>query len=71
MTVFFFGHLCKMFNIKNDYADMYEEEVAKYTVSRPQQVQDVADDESDYTDTLFREARAVPEESDTPVEGGV
>lgn len=69
VTVFFFGHLCKMFNIKNDYADMYEEEIAKHTVSRPQQVQDMADDESDYTDTLFREARAVSPEADEG-EGG-
>lgn len=62
VTVFFFGHLCKMFNIKNDYADMYEEEIAKNTVSRPQQMLDAADDDNDYTDSLFRDARAVPDE---------
>lgn len=70
VTVFFFGHLCKMFNLKNDYADMYEKEVAKHTVARPQQVQDMADDESDYTDTLFREARAVSPEADEGEGGG-
>lgn len=68
VTVFFFGHLCKMFNLKNDYADLYEEEIAKNTVSRPQQMLDAADDDNDYTDSLFRDARAVPD--DAVNEGG-
>lgn len=70
VTVFFFGHLCKMFNIQNDYADLYEEEIAKTTVTRPQQMQDSADEDSDYTDSLFRSARAVPEDANEDAEDG-
>lgn len=36
ITVYFLGHLCKMIGIKNSYARMYEEEIAKYRVERPQ-----------------------------------
>lgn len=35
IQVWFVGHLCKMFKIKNKYSDMYEREIAKYTVSPP------------------------------------
>lgn len=35
ILVWFVGHLCKMFKIKNKYSDMYEREIAKYTVSPP------------------------------------
>ena len=60
VTVFFFGHLCKMFNIKNDYAQMYDDEVAKYTVTKPQSPESV-DEEDDRAEALFREARVVPD----------
>lgn len=60
VTVFFFGHLCKMFNIKNDYADMYDEEISKYTVTKPQGNDDF-EDEDTRTDALFRDARNAPE----------
>lgn len=30
------GHLCKMLNIKNAYSDLYESEVSKYTVDKPE-----------------------------------
>lgn len=36
ISVFFLGHLCKMMNIKNKFARMYEEEMAKYTVQKPE-----------------------------------
>ena len=36
ITVYFLGHLCKMIGIKNNYARMYEEEIAKYRVEKPQ-----------------------------------
>lgn len=62
VTVFFFGHLCKMFNIKNDYSKMYEDEIGKYTVARPQQ-EDDGDDEDTRTEAIFREARAGNAES--------
>lgn len=36
ITVYFLGHLCKMIGIKNTYARMYEEEMAKYHVEKPE-----------------------------------
>lgn len=36
ISVFFLGHLCKMMGIKNKFARMYEEEMAKYTVQKPE-----------------------------------
>ena len=50
ITVWFFGHLAKMFHIDNDAAELYEKEVAKYTVEPPRYV---ADEDSD--DDAFRE----------------
>lgn len=35
ISVFFFGHLAKMFGIKNNWSQLYEEEIKKYTVNRP------------------------------------
>lgn len=35
ITVWFFGHLCKMLGIKNDAAEEYEREKAKYDVEKP------------------------------------
>lgn len=56
ITVFFFGHLCKMFNIKNDYADLYDKEIEKYTVTRPAWAEEAEDDEQ-RTEALFSGAR--------------
>ena len=36
ISVYFLGHLCKMMNIKNSYSRMYEAEMAKYTVQKPE-----------------------------------
>ena len=36
ISVWFLGHLCKMIGIKNHWSVMYEEEIAKYTVNRPE-----------------------------------
>lgn len=36
ITVYFLGHLCKMIGIKNSYARMYDEEMNKYRVSKPE-----------------------------------
>jgi hypothetical protein len=44
ITVYFLGHLCKMIGIKNNYARMYDEEMAKYKVEKPQY--DGGDDEA-------------------------
>ncbi len=31
ISTWFFGHLCKMFKVKNDWASQYEDEIAPYT----------------------------------------
>ena len=36
VSAFFFGHLAKMFNIKNNWSQLYESEIKKYTVERPE-----------------------------------
>ncbi len=35
ISTWFFGHLCKMFKIENDWAQMYEDEIAPYTAHPP------------------------------------
>lgn len=35
ISVYFLGHLSKMFGFKNDWSQLYEDEIAKYTVNRP------------------------------------
>lgn len=35
IRVWFLGHLCKMFKVKNKYSAMYDEEISKYTVEPP------------------------------------
>lgn len=35
ITIWFLGHLCKMLNIKNTYCRMYEEEIERLKVERP------------------------------------
>ena len=35
ISVYFLGHLSKMFGFKNDWSRLYEEEIAKYTVNKP------------------------------------
>lgn len=36
ISIYFLGHLCKMMNIKNSYSRMYEEEMSKYRVEKPE-----------------------------------
>lgn len=36
ITVWFFGHLCKMLGIKNSYCRMYEDEIARLRVNKPE-----------------------------------
>lgn len=55
ITVWFFGHLCKMLKINNRYAALYEEEVAKYSVNRPEYSED---EEDDMYDNIFERANA-------------
>jgi hypothetical protein len=36
ITIWFFGHLCKMLKINNTYSQLYEEEMARLRVERPE-----------------------------------
>lgn len=49
ITVYFLGHLCKMMGIKNSYCHMYEVEMAKYKVDRPE----YEDDDEALFDAVF------------------
>ena len=40
INVWFLGHLCRMLNINNKHSQMYDEEIARYTVERPQYEED-------------------------------
>lgn len=44
ISVFFFGHLCKMIGVDNDYANEYEEYMKTYTVEKPEYTEDDADE---------------------------
>lgn len=44
ISVFFFGHLCKMIGVDNDYARQYEEYMNEYTVNKPEYTEDDADE---------------------------
>ena len=44
ILVWFYGHLSKMLSIKNSYSKMYDDEIAKYRVERPEY-----DDDDDET----------------------
>lgn len=41
ITVYFLGHLAKMMGIKNNYSKMYDDEMARYKVEKPQYKDDV------------------------------
>jgi len=55
ITIWFLGHFCKMFGIKNSYNRMYEEEMAKYKVERPEYVE--SDDDENVFDSIFGSKR--------------
>ena len=44
ISVFFFGHLCKMIGVDNDYAHEYEQYMKTYTVEKPEYTEDDADE---------------------------
>lgn len=48
ITVWFLGHLCKMLGIRNSYCKLYEEEISKLRVDRPEY--DEEDDEELFND---------------------
>lgn len=49
ITVYFLGHLCKMMGIKNTYSRMYEDEMSKYKVEKPE----YEDDDEALFDAVF------------------
>lgn len=51
ISIFFLGHLCKMLGIKNTYSRMYDEEMAKYKIERPE----YEDDDEALFDAVFGE----------------
>lgn len=51
ISTWFLGHFCKMFGIKNSYNRMYEEEMKKYTVDRPEYIE--SDDDESVFDAIF------------------
>lgn len=53
ITTWFFGHMCKMLNIKNKYSHLYEEAMARLRVERPEYENE---DESAIYDDIFERA---------------
>lgn len=49
ITIYFLGHLCKMMGIKNTYSRMYEDEIARYKVEKPE----YEDDDEALFDAVF------------------
>ncbi|WP_146045142.1 hypothetical protein [Clostridium sp. 3-3] len=49
VTVYFLGHLCKMMGIKNSYSHLYELEMSKYKVDKPE----YEDDDEALFDAVF------------------
>ena len=59
ISCWFLGHLCKMLRIKNTYSDLYDEEIAKYTVEKP-----VYEEDAEMSfDDIFGKAEEGKEES--------
>jgi hypothetical protein len=55
ISVWFFGHLCKMLKINNKYSRLYEDEMAKLRVERPEYE---GEDEEDIFEDIFSRAEA-------------
>ena len=55
------GHLCKMLGLKNSYSQLYEDEIAKYSVEKPEYEGD--DDESFFGDAGTDEAGSAGEQA--------
>ncbi len=60
ISIWFLGHLCKMLGIKNTYCKLYEDEIAKMRIERPEYEDE--DDEALFDDIFG----AGTETSDTP-----
>ena len=53
INTFYMGHICKMFGLKNEYAQQYEEEMAKYTVTPPEYSEDSEDEDGINMDKIL------------------
>lgn len=53
VNAFYMGHICKMFGLKNEYAQQYEEEIAKYTVTPPEYSEDGEDEDGINMDKIL------------------
>lgn len=58
ISIWYFGHLCKMLGIKNSYCKLYEDELAKMRIERPEY-----DDEDD--ETMFNDIFGNNSDEDT------
>lgn len=53
ISIWFLGHLCKMLGIKNTYCKLYEDEIAKMRIERPEYEDE--DDETMFNDIFSKE----------------
>ena len=60
ISIWFLGHLCKMLGIKNTYCKLYEDEIAKLRIDKPEY--DDEDDETVFNDVF--EERDAPDDDD-------
>lgn len=56
ISIWFLGHLCKMLNIRNSYCKLYEDEIARMRIERPEYEDE--DDETMFND-IFGNTKAV------------
>lgn len=63
ISIWYFGHLCKMLGIKNTYCKLYEDELAKMRIERPEY-----DDEDD--ETMFNDIFGSSNDTDIASETG-
>lgn len=56
VSVWFLGHLCKMLGIKNTYCKLYEDEIAKMRIERPEYEDE--DDEVMFNDIFSSDCKA-------------
>ena len=68
ISVWFLGHLSKVLNIHNRYSQLYEEEIAKLTVERPEY--EGYDDEEVVEDIFDRAKKKAEVEAKLAAEGG-
>lgn len=67
VSIWFLGHLCKMCKINNRYSQMYEAELRKLSVERPEYE---GEDEEAIFDDIFSRANDAKENESSPGENG-